>query len=96
MKHYEVLLLTLDGQEWQTEGRDCQTVEDAIRVSADMGSRWIFYPIHFIIRQHNPNYHNLADIDRQRIIEPPDILPFLKGKTVKTARKFLQENPIQL
>ena len=45
---------------------------------ADMGSRWIFYPIPFVATD-------------KTIVDAPQGLEFLKGKRIKTVAKFFAE-----
>jgi hypothetical protein len=53
--------------------------EECIERSADMGSRWIFYPYHFILTDSGLS-----------VIEPPDTLEHLRGKRLTTVVKAFQ------
>ena len=93
MKYYKVLLLTPDGEDYQLEGSECKTIEEASEVSADMGSRWIFYPFHFIIRDvQNNGYYKGSEVNNKRILETPYGLEFFKGLSVKTVRNYFKNN----
>lgn len=94
MKYYKVILLTPDGEDYQLEGKDCTTIDEAVEVSADMGSRWFFYPFHFIIRDmKTKGYYNGKEINNKRILETPYGLEFFKGLAVKTVREWLKTHP---
>ena len=80
---YKLLLMAPDG-EFVTEGHDL-TFDEAGDLSEDMGSRWIFFPYHFIIK----DYGNVDP--HQRIIESNDEMPYLKGKSVMRVQKLFQE-----
>lgn len=71
---YKLLLMAPDG-DFVTEGKNL-SIDEAGKLSDDMGSRWLFYPYHFIIKDNGQVKQN------QRIIEAPDELSFLKGKSV--------------
>ena len=74
---YKLLLVAPDGDFVTDRSQD--TVEECCKQSADMGSRWFFYPFHFIIKDKGK-----IDLN-QRVIEPPDQLDFLKGKSLRNA-----------
>ena len=80
---YKLILFSPDGEDYVTEKAQ-NTVDECIEQSANMGSRWIFYPIHFIIKDNGRVNMN------QRIIEPPDELEFLRGKSIKTVMNLLK------
>ena len=88
MKTYKLLLMTPDGEGYVTEGENL-TLDEATNLSCDMGSRWLFYPLHFIIKDNS----NSSSIDNQRIIEAGDTLQWSKGLAVKSIRKFLSTTP---
>jgi hypothetical protein len=81
---YKLLLVAPDGEYVTETTRD--TIRECIEDSEDMGSRWIFFPFHFIIKDHGPL--NME----QRVIEPPDELPALQGKSLKSVFAYLKRN----
>ena len=88
MSKYKLLLVTPDGEDYVTEGNDL-TKDEAADLSEDMGSRWIFYGIHFIIKDNGPG------IERsQRIIESPDMLEWTKNLSINTVLNELKKSPI--
>ncbi len=81
---YKLLLLAPDG-EYVMEG-PCETIEDCEDMSEDMGSRWIFYPFHFVIKDHGQLSMT------QRIIRAPDSIDHLAECSVKTTLDYIKEN----
>jgi hypothetical protein len=79
---YTTLCMALDGG-FVTDG-DFKTKEEAIENSANMGSKWIFYPFHFIVKK---DYEFL----NKRILAAGESLEHLEGKTINTARKYIKE-----
>jgi len=92
MKHYKLLMMTPDGEDYQVEGEDL-TLDEAKDLSANMGSRWIFYPLHFIIKDSSmrPSVE-----PNQRIIEAGELLDWAVNKSVNSVRKALAAEPILL
>jgi hypothetical protein len=45
-----LICMAFDG-DYVTEGRDFQSVDAAWERSNDMGSRWFFYPFHFVMTE---------------------------------------------
>jgi hypothetical protein len=84
---YKLLLLTPDASDYVTDGSNL-TFEEACERSAEMGSRWFFYPLHFIIVDKGPGYS-----DEQRIIDAGDELSWAIGKKVKTVFEVIKETP---
>lgn len=80
---YKLILLAPDG-DYVTE-KPRKTVDECIKQSAEMGSRWFFYPFHFIIKDNGR-----VDMN-QRVIEAPDGMEFLKGISLKNAIEHIKE-----
>jgi len=80
---YKLLLMANDG-EFVTEGSNL-TLEEAADLSANMGSRWIFYPYHFIIKDKGKVSLN------QRIIDAGDCLEHTIGMTINRVKKGMRE-----
>jgi hypothetical protein len=69
-----LLLVSPDG-DWVTDAHNL-TFDEAQQASENMGSRWFFYPCHFIIK-------DTQELNRRnRIIESPDLFPSLKNKSI--------------
>lgn len=81
---YRSVQFTIDGEDWifDYEGNTPQEVWGQVN---DQGSKWIFYPIPFVVR-------NIwgQDFAKSRIIDTPDGADFLRGKTINTAREALK------
>lgn len=78
---YKLILIAPDG-DYVTEKAQ-ESVDECCEQSANMGSRWIYFPFHFIIKDNGRV--NM----KQRIIEPPDGMDFLKGKSLKNAIDYV-------
>ena len=46
---YKLICMSFDG-EYQTEHPEFDRIEDAWDYSDDLGSKWYFYPFHFVIK----------------------------------------------
>ena len=84
---YKLILLSPDG-DYVTE-KTQKTFDDCCEQSFNMGSRWFFYPFHFIIKDNGNVSLN------QRIIEPPDQMDFLKRKSLKNAIKYIKDYGVE-
>ena len=73
--NYKAMLFHPDGEN-VSDFRDRETVQDVWDEINDMGSRWIFYPIPFVATD-------------KTIVDTIDELKFLKGKRIKTVKKYL-------
>ena len=78
---YKLICMSFDG-DYKTETpyhEDAFTdIESAWEHSGDMGSRWYFYPFHFVVTESGTT-----------IVGPPDDLRRFKGMRVRTvAREF--------
>ena len=49
MKKYELICMSFDG-DYVSDNFEFDTIDDAWEYSNNMGSRWHFYPFHFVIR----------------------------------------------
>ena len=78
MNTYKAILFHPEG-DFVTDFSERKTKEDVWSMVNDMGSRWIFYPIVFVATD-------------KRIVDTPEGLEFLKGKTIKTVQKYLADN----
>ena len=73
MKEYKLMCMSFDG-EYVTEG-PFKTIDDAWRYSNDMGSRWYFYPFHFVITD-------------KTIADAPWLMDVLIGKRITTVKRL--------
>ena len=74
---YTLRCFALDGDSI-TEGK-FKTIEEAWKRSEDMGSRWIFYPIHTVATDTT-------------IVDAGYFLDFMKRKRIKTFSQFVKDN----
>jgi len=72
-KHYKLICMSFDG-DYVTEGR-FDMVGEAWARSNDMGSRWYFYPFHFVSTE-------------KTIKEAPTPLEIFQGMRIKTVSKI--------
>lgn len=77
MKNYKAILFHPQG-DYVTDFYNRESVSDVWDEVADMGSRWIFYPIPLVATD-------------KTIIDAPEGLEFLKGLRIKTAVKFFEQ-----
>jgi hypothetical protein len=84
---YKAVLFALDGA-WVTDYRGNKTIQEVWDRIDDQGSRWFFYPISFVTIDNRKNYTT----QDQRIVDAPEILDFLKGRTIKEVKEFIQKN----
>jgi len=75
---YKAILFHPSG-DYVTDFRDRETKQNVWDEIADMGSRWIFYPLCFVGTDST-------------VVDTPEGLEFLKGKRIKTVVKFLEQS----
>lgn len=81
---YRAILFSPDG-EWVTD-YDSPTAEEVWDKVANQGSRWIFYPLVFVIGADRSSY-----VGRRRIVSTPDNLESWRGRTVATLMQTLED-----
>ena len=67
---YQLICMSFDG-EFVTERPEFKSIDDAWEYSNDLGSKWFFYPFHFVIK-------NIT------IKDSPDQLKYFNNKRIKT------------
>lgn len=82
---YQILLATTDGEDYQLDCKGSESIDDTWENCNDLGSKWFFYPICFVIKDNGGLSYN------QRIIDAPDELEQLKGLSVKTVMQHIKE-----
>ena len=75
---YQAILFTPDGKNYVTDFHGCKTKDEVWSKINDMGSRWIFYPIAFVVTQNC-----------KKIVDCPDIFQGLNGYDIKTIKSIL-------
>ena len=75
-----LIVMSFDG-ETKTEGRGFPTIKDAWERSNDMGSRWYFYPFHFVTSESG-----------KTVADAPDSLSWAIGRRVKTVQRIFAEH----
>ena len=83
-----------DGEDYVTDFHASESVEAVWQSLNDMGSRWYFYPMCFVIKD-NAN-RNTQRLMRQRIVDVPDGfigIEDLRSRTVKTTMTWIKDNP---
>ena len=80
---YKAILFALDG-DWVTDFEE-DTVQEVIDQLANRGSRWYFYPLEGVIRVEGSS-------DQKRVVDMAPPLGSLKGKSIKTVRRFIEDN----
>jgi hypothetical protein len=72
MKNLKLICMGFDG-EFQTERPTFQSVEEAWEYASDLGSKWYFYPFHFVVSN-----------SLKTIVAAPDGVPELIGRRLQT------------
>lgn len=75
----KLICMSFEG-EYQTERPTFKTTDDAWNYSDDLGSKWYFYPFHFVVSDSG-----------KTVIDAPDMFSFLRGKRVKTVVALFNE-----
>lgn len=75
---YSLICMSFDGDFVKETTK--KTIEECWERSNDMGSRWYFYPFHFVVTE-----------SLKTIVDVPDTLDNLKRRKVSTIRKLFQE-----
>lgn len=75
--------MSFDG-EYVTEGPFFETPEDAWEHSSDMGSKWYFYPRHFVTTESG-----------KTIRDTPDDLSFLNNMRVTTVQRLFKKHSLE-
>lgn len=71
-----LICMSFDG-DYVTEGRDFADVDAAWSRASDMGSRWFFYPFHFVTSESG-----------KTIIAAPEYLKHFEGRRVVTVARI--------
>ena len=85
---YRAVLFSPDG-DWVTDFEG-ETKEDVQEMLADRGSRWYFYPFEAIIRD-GVTVPTISS--RNRLVDALEPLDAFIGKSIKSASRFLRDNP---
>lgn len=72
-KKYQLICMAFDGA-YVTETPEFESIEDAWEYSNNLGSKWYFYPFHFVIKGVT-------------IKDTPDQLRYFNNKRIKTIKK---------
>ena len=79
MSKCKVICMAFDG-ETMHERPEFDTPADAWEYSGDLGSKWYFYPFHFV-----------TTASGKTIVESPDMLEFFNGKRLGTVQKAFEK-----
>ena len=77
MNKYQVICMAFDG-EYQREGQMCSDIEAAWELSNNLGSKWYFYPFHFVVVNNT-------------IRDVPSLMEKFLGKRIATVAKIFKE-----
>lgn len=78
---YQVICMSFDG-EYQTERPEFESIDDAWEYSNDLGSKWYFYPFHFVIKNAT-------------IKDTPVHLEYFKDKRIITVKRLFKRLSIR-
>jgi MoaA/NifB/PqqE/SkfB family radical SAM enzyme len=74
---YKAILFHPEG-DYVTDFSNSETVEEVWDRVADMGSRWIFYPIVFVATD-------------KTIVSTPEHLEHLQGRRIRTVKRYIED-----
>ncbi len=84
---YQILLVSPDGQDYKIDCKQSESIEQAWERCNDLGSKWYFYPICFVVED------NGSLSLEQPIIDVVPLLNHLVGESVSTALADIAEHP---
>ena len=97
---YQILIVTFDGESYVTDFHKSNSIEEAWKQDLNSGSRWFFYPLHFVIVDYWKYPVCKESLFKQRIMGVPyfynNLFEPLNGKTVNSLLKFIQGNKSKL
>jgi hypothetical protein len=77
---YRLICMSFDG-DYVNGSRDTfESIADAWEESNDMGSRWYFYPFHFVVTESG-----------QTVVAAPELLTRFERKRVATVRREFEQ-----
>ena len=76
---YQAILFTPNGEDYVTDFHGCKTKDEVWSKINDMGSRWYFYPIAFVITENC-----------RRVVDCPDIFQGFERCSIKTIQSMLK------
>lgn len=85
---YKAILFSPDG-DWVTDYYGCKTKEEVLDLIDNQGSKWIFYPLYFVIVDHSDK-DKLHKIGKYRIVGAPPLWNDCIGKTIKSIERYLE------
>lgn len=88
---YEAVLISNDGIDYVTDYKS-KSIQDTWEAIEDAGSRWIFYPIPFIVKDSKTKTLNKRIIDLADCFIRDGLINNLRGKSIKSAMQWIQEN----
>lgn len=75
---YKLIVMAFDG-DYQTERPEFENTDDAWDYSGDLGSKWFFYPFHFVIDQAG------------EVASAAELMNHLEGMTVEDVAEHFKE-----
>lgn len=70
---------TSDDGDYKTEREQFENIDDPWTYSGDLGSKWYFYPFHFVVNQ--------AD----EVVGAPEMMQHLEGMTIDDVAEHFRE-----
>lgn len=74
---YQIICMSFDG-DYVTERPEFKWIDDAWEYANDLGSKWYFYPFHFVVKNRT-------------IKDTPINLEYFKNKRIKTVKKIFNK-----
>jgi hypothetical protein len=79
---YQLIVMSFDG-DYRTEQSQFENTDDAWDHAGDMGSKWYFYPFHFVVDQAG------------NVASAPELMSHLEGLTVEDLASHFREKSEQ-
>lgn len=75
---YKLIVMSFDG-DYQTEREEFENVDDAWSYAGNLGSKWYFYPFHFVVNQAG------------EVVGAPEMMTHLEGLSIEDVAEHFKE-----
>lgn len=75
---YKLIVMSFDG-DWKEEAEQFENTDDAWSYASDLGSKWYFYPFHFVVDQAG------------EVVGAPSPMEHLEGMTIEDVASHFAE-----
>jgi len=75
---YQVIVMSFEG-DYQTEREQFENIDDAWTYSGNLGSKWYFYPFHFVVDQAG------------EVVAAPELMQHLERLTIEDLAEHFKQ-----